>query len=324
MDATGVPWRMSTIPRLPAALLVLALGAAACSAGGASSPIGAAGSPAPATPTGSGPATSSATPSSAPTVPAGGILHPTGADAIVLRYETAGGFTPPEWQAARIPSFTLYGDGRIVFIHSATAQPERTDNVFVGMPVRTVLFSEEQIQGLLGYALKDGGLAIARESYDNPMVADAPSTIFTVNADNDSKTVSAMALGMENQPGPDTAVLAKLAALAELLGNFDGGKLESSQPYVATAYRGVILEQQGLAGVKIVEWPWTDLKPADFKRPADANSLQQGTATLTPEQAAALGVEPFENGISSGVFVKAADAKVYSLVIRPLLPDEKA
>lgn len=315
---------MSTTPRLPAALLVLALSAAACSAGGASSPTGTAGSPAPSTPAGSPPAASPATASAAPSIPADGIVHPTGADEIVLRYETAGGFTPPEWQAARIPSFTLYGDGRIVFIHTATAPPERTDNVFVGMPLRTVQFTEDQVQQLLLHALNDGGLAIARENYDNPMVADAPTTVFTINADNDTKTVNAMALGMENQPGPDTAILAKLAALAELLGNFDGGKLEASQPYVATAYRGVILEQQGLQGVKIVEWPWTDLKPADFALPADANALQQGTATLTPEQAAAVGVEPFENGISSGVFIKAADGKVYSLVIRPLLPDEKA
>lgn len=314
---------MSTTPRLPAALLVLALAAAACSAGGASTP-GGAGSPAASTPPGASPAASPVTPSTAPSIPVDGIVHPTGADEVVLRYETAGGFTPPEWQAARLPSFTLYGDGRIVYVHTATPQPERTDNVFVGMPLRTVTFTEEQVQELLAFALKDGGLAIARETYDNPMVADAPTTVFTINADNDSKTVSAMALGMENQPGPDTAILAKLAALAELLGNFDGGKIESSQAYVATAYRGVILEQQGLQGVKIVEWPWTDLKPADFKLPADANALQQGTATLTPAQAAALGVEPFENGISSGVFLKAADGKVYSLVIRPLLPDEKA
>jgi hypothetical protein len=315
---------MSTTRRLPAALLVLALGAAACSAGGASPQTGATGSPAPSTAPGSPPAASPETPSTAPSLPADGIVHPTGAAEIVLRYETAGGFTPPEWQAARLPSFTLYGDGRIVFIHTATPQPERTDNVFVGMPVRTVQFSEEQVQPLLLHALNDGGLAIARESYDNPMVADAPSTIFTINADNDTKTVNAMALGMENQPGPDTAILAKLAALAELLGNFDGGRLESSQPYVATAYRGVILEQQGLQGVKIADWPWADLKPSDFKLPADANSLQQGTAILTPEQAAAVGVEPYENGISSGVFVKASDGKVFSLVIRPLLPDEKA
>ncbi len=310
---------MSTTPRLPAALLLIALGAAACGSGGVSTQSASPGSSAPVSP----PA-SPENPTAAPSATIEGMVHPTGAEEIVLRFDEAGGFTPPEWQAARIPYFTLYGDGRVVFIHTATPQPERTDGVFVGMPLRTVMLNDDQVQELLGFALLDGGLAIARESYDNQMVADAPSSIFTINADNDTKTVSVMALGMENQPGPDTAVLKKLQALGELLRNFDQGNIDASQPYVATAYRGVILEQQGIAGVKVVDWPWTDLKPTDFKLPADANSLQQGTATLTPEQAAAVGVEPFENGISSGVFVKADDGKIYSLVIRPLLPDEKA
>lgn len=37
-----------------------------------------------------------------------------------------------------------------------------------------------------------------------------------------------------------------------------------------------------------------------------------------------MGVEPYENGIASGVYVKADDGKVYSLVIRPLLQGQKA
>jgi hypothetical protein len=303
---------MSTSTRLPAALLLVALGAAACGSGGASTP---AFSSAPATPV---------NPTVVPSPTFDGIVHPTGADEVVLRFDEAGGFTPPEFQAARLPYFTLYGDGRIVFVQTAAEQQPRQDNVFVGLPLRTAKLSEEQVQELLAYALKDGGLAIARESYDNPMVADAPTAVFTVSADNDTKTVSVMALGMEAQPGPDTAVLKRLATLGERLRNFDQGGTAASDAYGAAAYRGVILEQQGITGVQLRAWPWTDIKPADFKLPADANALQQGTRTLTPEQAAAVGVDPYQNGISSGVWLKADDGKVYSLVIRPLLPDEKA
>jgi hypothetical protein len=254
-----------------------------------------------------------------------GIIHPTGADEIVLRLEEAGGFTPPEWQAARIPYFTLYGDGRVVFIQTTAPLPERNDNVFVGLPLRTAVLSEAQVQELLAYALREGGLAVARENYDNPMVADAPSTIFTINAENDTNTVNVMALGMEGQPGPDVAILKQLAALGELLRDFDKGGSASSQPYEATAYRAVILEQQGgVQGVQVRDWPWTDIAPADFALPVDVNVLPQGTKTLTPEEVAAVGVEPYQNGISSGIWLKADDDKVYSLVIRPLLPDEKA
>ena len=39
---------------------------------------------------------------------------------------------------------------------------------------------------------------------------------------------------------------------------------------------------------------------------------------------AAVGVEGFENGLMTGVYLKADDGTTYSLVIRPLLPDETA
>ncbi len=304
---------MSTTPRLPAALLLVALGTAACGTGGASTPAPA--SSAPGTP---------ANPTAIPSPTIDGITHPTGAGEVILRFDEAGGFTPPEWQAAHLPYFTLYGDGRVVFVQTTAEMPARGDNVSVGLPLRTGTLGEGQVQELLNYALTDGGLALAREQYDNPMIADAPTAVFTVNADGDSKTVSVMALGMEGQPGPDTAILRRLATLGERLRNFDQGGSLASAAYEVTAYRGVILEQQGLTGVQIRDWPWADLAPADFTLPADANTLPQGTKTLTPEQVAVLGIEPYQNGILSGVWLRADDGKVYSLVVRPLLPDEEA
>lgn len=300
---------MSNRLALPAVLFLAALGVAACSSGGASAPSA-----------GSSPSPES--PSTAPSPNVGAIAHPTGADEIVLRYEDVGGFTPPEWQAARLPYFTLHGDGRVVFQQTTAEMPAREDNVVVGQPLRTALLSEDQVQELLEYALTEGGLAIAKTDYPNAMIADAPTAVFTINAANDSKTVSVMALGMENQPGPDTVVLRQLATLGERLRDFDQGGTLPSEPYLAPAYRAVILEQQGIEGVQVREWPWVDIQPSDFTLPADPNSLQQGTRTLTPEEAAAVGVPGFENGIMSGVYLRASDGTVYSLVIRPLLPDE--
>jgi hypothetical protein len=309
MSAGGVESPMSNRLHLPAVLLLAAIGVAACSSGGATVPSPAS-SPSP------------EIPSIAPSPAVGAIAHPTGADEIVLRYEDIGGFTPPEWQAARLPYFTLYGDGRVVFQQTTAEMPPREDNVFVGPPLRTALLSEDQVQELLEYALTDGGLAIAKTDYPNAMVADAPTAVFTINAANDSKTVSVMALGMESQPGPDTVVLKQLAALGERLRDFDQGGTLPSEQYLAPAYRGVILEQQGIGGVQVREWPWVDIQPSDFTFPANPDALLQGTRTLTPEEAAAVGVPGFENGIMSGVYLRAPDGKVYSLVIRPLLPDE--
>ncbi len=308
---------MSTSHKLPTVMLFVALGVAACGSGGASA------SEAP--PSASPVDASSGSPTPVPSVVAEGIVHPTGVDEIVLRYEDVGGFTPPEWQAGRLPYFTLYGDGRVVFQQSTVETAPRADNVFVGPPLRSAMLTETQVQGLLEYALTDGGLALAKTEYQNPMVADAPTSVFTINAENDSKTVSAMALGMEGQPGVDSLVLGRLAQLAERLRDFDQGGTIGSDPYIADAYQGVLFEQQGLIqGVQVRDWPWADLQPADFSFPADPSALQQGTHTLTPDQAAAVAVPGSENGILSGVYLAGPDGKTYSLVIRPLLPDDAA
>src|SRR6478752_6765919 len=124
---------MST--RITATVLTLAaLAVIACTGGGGSTTGGA-------TPT----------PTTAPSPSIEGIVHPTGANEIVLRFDESGGFVPPEFLAAHVPLFTLYG------------------------------------------------LGSARAEYQNPLVADAPTATFTLNADGAAKTVSVVALGMEDQ-----------------------------------------------------------------------------------------------------------------------------
>jgi len=298
---------MSKHPLLPVVTIALTITVAACSGGAASS-----------TP-GTSPADASADPT-----PSDAIVHPTGPDEVVLRFDEVGGFVPMEWIAARLPVFTLYGDGRVVFVEVMAEVPQREDGLVAGAPVRTAQLSEDQVQELLRYALTDGGLAIAKTEYTNQLVADAPTAVFTINAENDSKTVSAYGLGIESEPNADTVVLNRLAALADRLRDFDQGGSLASQPYVAEAYRGVLIEQQGGVGAPVRDWPWTTITPADFALPADPNALPSGTRTLTPDEVAAVGVDGYENGITNGIWLRADDDKVYALVIRPLLRDENA
>src|SRR5688572_7020507 len=44
----------------------------------------------------------------------GGIEHPTGADEPILIVEEAGGFAMPQMIATRVPTFALYGGGRVI------------------------------------------------------------------------------------------------------------------------------------------------------------------------------------------------------------------
>ena len=43
-----------------------------------------------------------------------GIVHPTGADQLVLRVALEGGFVAPETTFARMPSFSVMGDRTII------------------------------------------------------------------------------------------------------------------------------------------------------------------------------------------------------------------
>jgi hypothetical protein len=296
--------------RLPAAAAVLAaVTALACSTGAA-----------PSTAPTSGPVGTPVGPAASPLID--GIAHPTGATDVVLRYDSAGGFVPVEFLAAHVPYFTLYGDGTVVFVQNSTETEPPEDGIGRSSPLRTGKLSEEQVQDLLEFALRDGGLAIAKAEYQNPLVADAPTAIFEINADGGRKTVSVVALGMEGEPGPDSAIKASMAKLGERLRDFDRGGTLSSDAFTPAAYRAVLMDATGGAGGPARPWPWPSIGLDDFKFPADPNALQQGTKILSPDELAAIGVEGLENGVQAGLTVSGPDKKPYTLVIRPLLPDE--
>lgn len=302
---------MSTRTYLPTLLVPALLAVAACTSDGA---------PASASPDPS----SAGSPSTAPSPTLSGIAHPTGADEIVLRFDEAGGFVPVEFMLSHIPQFTLYGDGTVVFVSTGTPSEPAADGSWAGSPLRTAHMSEDQVQALLEFALRDGGLALARAEYQNPLVADAPTAVFELHADGGARTVSVTALGMESEPGPDAAIRTALAGLGERLRDFDQGGTLASDSYQAPAYRGILFDTGGAAGPNVRPWPWPDLTLDDFAVPADPNAFQQWNRVLTPAEAAAVGVTGYENGIQSGVYVSSQDGRVYSFVLRPLLPDETA
>ena len=164
----------------------------------------------------------------------------------MLRFDEAGGFVPVEFLAAHVPYFTLYGDGTVVFVQTSATVDPGDDGISRGLPLRTGKLTEAQVQDLLEFALRDGGLAIAKADYQNPLVADAPTAIFEVNADGGKKTVSVVALGMDDQqPGPDTAIKTSLAKLGERLRDFDRGGTLSSDAFSPAGYRAVLMDASG-------------------------------------------------------------------------------
>lgn len=251
----------------------------------------------------------------------GEIPHPTGADELVLRVEYSGGFIPYEYSLKRVPSWSLYGDGRLIVegpvieIYPGPALPN----------LQVTRLSEDGVQAILA-AAKDGGLMDGDATYDYPCVTDAASTVFTTNAGGSTSVVSAYALGDAmggTCQGVDDEARQRLvefqAQLGDLASFLPEGSIGSQEPYAEDEMRVYVLRYQGQPDLpqEPVAWPLSgDL--ASFGDPfgdlADARcGAVTGTEldTLGPLVEAANELTPWDSG-----------GERYRLVFRPLLPDE--
>lgn len=292
--------------RLPLTVLSVAVIAAACGSAGSASPP------------------ASSPPSAPPTT--GGVDHPNGATDVVLQLEEGGGFVPIEFLAGQAPQFTLYGDGRVVFQPAVATFPEPGPNgVIRNASWRTAQLDAAQIEELLTFALGQGGLGAARDNYGNDMVADASTSIFKINAGGLDKTVSVYALGIEDdQNATDLIPRRAFKALADRLRDFDRGGTISTDAYLPDNFRAVLVEREGDPGAKPTPWPWPDLKMSDFK--ANVNGVgatQFPHRTITAVEAAELGLGDVPGG-AQGMTLTGPDSKLYTLILRPLLPHETA
>jgi hypothetical protein len=220
-----------------------------------------------------------------------------------------------------VPPFTLYGDGTVVFRNPMLQPPPAAGPVFLQNPMRTAKLDEDQVQDLLEFAIAEGGLGAAKAQYDNPMVADAGMSIFTINAGGVEKTVNVYALGMNDGGVPDLPARVQFQKLAERLTNFDQNGTFATDVYVPPAYRGVLIDTGGFPGEAPIEWPWDDVAPADFKGDvANGESLKR---VMTAEELAVLGIDDIEGGFQGVTIIDPDDpAKSYSFGTRPLLPGE--
>jgi hypothetical protein len=252
----------------------------------------------------------------------GGIDHPTGAAGLVLRMDVGGGFVPLTYELRRIPTWSLFGDGRIITegpqieIYPGPALPS--------IQVQTV--TEEGIQAILE-AAEAAGLLGPDRTYGQGCVADAPTTTFTVYADGSEHVVTAYALGMVpgSCPGEDTEARAKLARfsakLSDLAGWLPTGSLGQQDQFEFSEMRVYVQPYTGSPEPGLhqtaVDWPLSDPLPSFGDADATDGDFRCGVvggadlAKLLPDAQRANELTPWRSG--------GAD---FSLIFRPLLPDE--
>ncbi len=264
------------------------------------------------------PTASPAPTSPAPSEPSGNAIeHPTGATDLILREEVGGGFVPIWFFATQAPFFSLYGDGTVIYRDESAPLPEPgADGVVRAQPFRRARLTEEQVQELLRFALTEGGLATALPHYDNPGVADAPTTIFRIRAGGVDKTVTVYALGLEAGGQVDPARRAFVRLDERLRGLTSGGTL-GGPVWTADRWRGVLTEAGGVGEAR--PWPWRDFGPADFRQATDEVPMPH--RTLSPADVAVLGLDGIEGGFH-GLLLAGPNGVTYTFGLRPLLPDE--
>jgi len=224
-----------------------------------------------------------------------------------------------EWVVADAPVFTLYGDGTVVYRNPADPMPASDDGLVRFNPYRTALLTGPRIQELLEFAINQGALGIARARYEDNTTTDASTTTFTIEAGGTRKVVEVNALMEADKQGPDAVVRGAFSALAQRLKDFDADGDMLVADYVPAAYRGTLIESQGAPGV-VVDWPWPALTVDDFQKPA-GQEFGFARRAMSPDEVRTLGVADPEGGVH-GMYLEGSDGKVYSLVLRPLLPDE--
>ena len=227
----------------------------------------------------------------------------------------SGGFLYPGTTVDLPPAFTLYGDGRVIYTIERPLA-----NGGVRHELHQAQLDEEHVAALLSFALDQGALATARESYTDVPIADATTTNFEIHAAGVDKTVAVYALGDFEEPGPETNARAAFKTLAEALHGFaaevSAGNASDLGPYAPDAYR-VTLFPDDLGELQpTAEWPWEDLEPTDFE--PDNSGFR--IAILDAEQGSRAAELPV--GDLGDPVVIGPDEGLYLVRARALLPDE--
>jgi hypothetical protein len=245
---------------------------------------------------------------------------------LIFRAADEGGFLAPNAVRARLPIVSVYADGRIMTEGATPA-------IYPGPLLPSIVFRSVGADGAAAIlkAAADAGLTGSGGTYGPGPLPDAPTTVITV-IHGDSQTVSRF-FSLEPQPGQadSNGPAARVqAAAAALLGRLMGTDTFGGPPGAEGTYQPLGFQlfispgspgptDQALARPP-VSWPLAT--PLAAFGQADSLGgdgarvgvvVDAGAATLGPILAVASQITPFASG-----------GKLWTIVVKPLLPDEAA
>jgi hypothetical protein len=244
---------------------------------------------------------------------------------LVLRIDTSGGFVAPSVTQGQIPGFSLYGNGRAITLGAQTEiYPQQALP-----PVLAQTVDPLGMQKVLRAALAAGlGQDASYTDLGSVGISDAPTTTFTLAVNGAVHTVRVYALGAVSR-GPGSSMpkaeaearrslQAFAADVADLQTFLPNGSLSSSRTFDPAAMRVFITRYRAEQGLHepAIAWPGS-IGLGSFGAVGQLAGARCGVVS-GKDLGALLPLARRANQLTPWT----SDGNRWSLVMRPLLPDE--
>jgi hypothetical protein len=241
-----------------------------------------------------------------------------------------GGFVMQETMVTRMPHFVMYGDGSVI-THGpqiAIYPPPALPNVLMGR------LTSEGIQKTLE-AAREAGLLDGDKEYRLDMIADAPTTVFTITADGETHTISAYALMLAEDelnndlvPEDEREARQKLAEFEAMMLDYMGWLPADAVAAAETAYpmeqlqivvvpRDMLMIGDDSIDTGEMDWPLeTPLAGIGDEYPF----MEQARCAVIEGDDLDTLVDALHQANELTTWISEGDE--YALLLRPMLPDE--
>lgn len=190
------------------------------------------------------------------------------ADSVVWQEDEAGGFVPLEYSSGRVPTVTIYADGRI-FVQ--VADPSGRAGGPVALEQRQI--PDHELDAFLAHA-DASGLFEPGTDFGSPGVTDQTSTTVTLRTGDTPKQIDVYALDLAydapegdvtDQQATRREQLLELLAAARELGTAD-------EPYVPDRVRAEMLDPSVVVSPPTSGTPWPGPPFSVFPEPVEGAS----------------------------------------------------
>jgi hypothetical protein len=244
------------------------------------------------------------------TAPGENIAHRNGGDDVVVKLSYEGGLQGAGAAFLSLPALLITGDRHVYTpapVSSVSPGP-----LLAGMLVRTITVTG--FQALLAILKRSGLLTPPPDYKGGTNVADAQTTVLTINAGGSSFVHSAYALGADTpESAARRALLDVTTALSDVESTIGEASFSPNQPVVPTKFRlqARVVDQAPISGQQptIVDWP------------ADTTVPLATAATCVELDAAAVG--SLLTSANTNTYFKDAGV-VYQLSAVGVLPGDAA